>query len=117
MVGHASYLVNLASRDRTVSRRSRSALAADLRLCDALGLAGVVVHPGSHAGRGVEDGVARIAESMDVVLGRTRGLRARILLETTAGQGNSVGGRFEELARIRERTAATLGVSRLRGRI
>ena len=98
--GHANYLINLAASDRTIRRRSLAALADDLQRCDALGLPGVVVHPGSHGGRGAVDGISRAADALCAVLGRTDRLKARVVLETSAGQGNSIGLRFEEIAEI-----------------
>lgn len=101
--GHANYLINLGASDRTIRRRSLAALEDDLQRCDALGLPGVVVHPGSHGGRGLADGILRVADALCTVLGRTESLRARVVLETSAGQGNGIGSRFEELADILER--------------
>ena len=106
VVAHANYLVNLAARDRATYRRSLNALEADLVWCERLGLPGVVVHPGAHAGRGVEAGIARIADSINRLLDRPSSGKAKILLETTAGQGQGVGSRFEHLAEIIERVAS-----------
>lgn len=98
--GHANYLINLAASDRTIRRRSLTALEDDLRRCDVLGLPGVVVHPGSHGGRGTADGISRVTAGLCAVLDRTEPLKAKVVLETSAGQGNGIGARFEELADI-----------------
>ncbi len=102
IVAHASYLINLAARDRAILRKSRRALADELDRCERLGIDGLVVHPGAHLGAGEERGAARVAESLDrVFAGRARA-GTRILLENTAGQGTVLGHRLEQLAAIRD---------------
>jgi len=103
VIAHANYLINLASHDRSKHRRSLTAIADDLTRCEVLKLSGLVVHPGSHLGRGVDAGIARIADSINRVLDRASDGRTRILLETGSGEGNGVGSRFEQLAAIIER--------------
>lgn len=104
VVGHASYLLNLASPDRALWERSRDTLVIELRRCDALGVAWLVLHPGSHVGQGEEAGLARVAQAIGEVHAAAPGVRTRILLETTAGQGTSLGHRFEQLAWLADRT-------------
>ncbi len=99
---HSSYLINLASADRNVRRRSISSLRAELHRSAKLRLPFIVLHPGSHGGRGEKDGLEKIVDGLDEVLSATAGSKVKILLETTAGQGNSLGHRFEHLARIME---------------
>lgn len=108
---HASYLINLASADPGVAKKSLQALTAEVTRCQALGIGAVILHPGAHGGLGVESGLGRIGEALDRVLGASDG-RVRILLETTAGQGTGLGSRFEDLAHILERaeTSELLGV-------
>lgn len=106
VVAHATYLINLASPDRALWRRSIHAYTDELRRCDRLGLIGLVVHPGSHNGRGEEWGVRRIAEALNVIHDRTEGLQVKTVLETTAGQGTGIGSRFEHLAEIISQTEA-----------
>ena len=67
---------------------------------DALGLSYVVLHPGAHKGSGETEGIRKIREALISVLDITSGLKPRLLLETTAGQGSSIGHRFEQLAEI-----------------
>lgn len=109
VLAHASYLINLAASDPLVLERSRAALADELRRCARLGVEGLVVHPGAHLGGGIEAGVARVAASLDAVLGplldELPELRTRVLLENTAGQGSCLGCRLSELAAIRQATA------------
>jgi deoxyribonuclease-4 len=99
-LAHDSYLINLASADETLQRRSVDALALELQRAEALGLTYLVAHPGAHLGEGEEVGLARIAAGIDEVHARCPGLGAKLLLETTAGQGTTLGHRFEHLAAI-----------------
>jgi deoxyribonuclease-4 len=97
---HAIYLINLAAPDPAVYRRSLAAMIREIERADQLDLPFVVIHPGSHRGRGLEWGIRRVAESINRVFDRTRDRRAGITLETTAGQGFSIGHAFEHLAQI-----------------
>lgn len=98
VVGHASYLLNLATPDRALWVRSRDMLVVELERCQALGASYLVLHPGAHVGAGEEAGLARVARALGEVHAATSGLDVGILLETTAGQGTSLGYRFEHLA-------------------
>jgi deoxyribonuclease-4 len=111
-VAHDSYLINLGSPEETLWRRSIDALAVELERAEALGIGDLVVHPGAHVGSGEEAGLARIAAGLDEVHRLTRGLSARIALETTAGQGSTLGHRFEHLGWLLAHVAesARLGV-------
>ena len=100
IVSHASYLINLASPDEQNRRRSAAALGAELDRCAALGIGLCVIHPGSHLGSGEDEGIRRIAETLDEVYAARQSCKVRTLLETTAGQGTSVGHRFEQLSKI-----------------
>lgn len=99
---HASYLINLGASDDALRERSMVALKAELERGEQLGLEFVVVHPGSATDGDVEAGLARIARAIDAVLAQVAISPTRLLLETTAGQGNSLGHRFEHLATIIE---------------
>jgi deoxyribonuclease-4 len=100
VVAHAAYLINLCAASPAVLRRSRAALADELQRCEAFGLTGLVVHPGAHMGKGENEGIPRIAESINIVHENTPHFQTLTILETTAGQGTSVGYRFEQLRRI-----------------
>ena len=126
VVAHAAYLINLAAPPGEVLDRSRAGLADELVRCARLGLAGLVVHPGSHGGAGEEEGLRRIARSIDEVceavdaaLTGEPAAIPRLLLETTAGQGSCLGWRLEQLERIvelshhRERLAVCLDTCHL----
>jgi deoxyribonuclease-4 len=116
-LAHAGYLINLASPDDDLWRRSLAAFQDEIDRCAVLGVPYLVVHPGAHVGAGERAGIERVARALRRALGkrrtRCRGDRAvRVLLETTAGQGTNLGSRFEDLARILERSAVAehLGV-------
>lgn len=97
---HDSYLINLASPQDELWERSIDAFVVELERADRLGLAGVVMHPGACTGSTEEEGLARVVEAFDRVLDRTAGGRTGIWVETTAGQGTTLGWRFEHLAAI-----------------
>lgn len=99
---HASYLINLAAKTPEGRQKSVTALAAELVRTQALAIPHIVIHPGSQGGAGVEEGVARVAESLDAAFALApEAEKPMILLETTAGQGTALGACFEELAAIR----------------
>lgn len=102
VAAHSTYLVNLAATDPANRERSIATLTDELRRAQALGLDGVVVHPGAHLGAGETRGLARIARSLERVLGRVRPESPPVLLENTAGQGTVLGYRLEQLAEIRD---------------
>jgi deoxyribonuclease-4 len=104
VVGHASYLLNLASPEDGLWRKSRDTLVVELERCEALGVGGLVLHPGSHVGSGEGAGLARAAQGLGEVHAATPGFRAQILLENTAGQGTNLGYSFEHLAWLIEHT-------------
>ncbi|RIK68526.1 MAG: deoxyribonuclease IV [Planctomycetota bacterium] len=112
VVAHASYLLNLASPDSAARRKSIAALVDELTRCEALGVSGLVVHPGAHMGEGVDSGIRRICESLDEAHHATRGFSVRVLLETTAGQGTSLGHEIRQIGRMVEgvRESERLGV-------
>lgn len=102
-IAHNSYLINLASPDEALWRRSIEAFVIELQRAEQLGLAVVVTHPGASLTSGEQRGLIRIAAALDEIHAETRGIKARILLETTAGQGSYLGCRFEHLAEIIDR--------------
>jgi deoxyribonuclease-4 len=113
VAAHDSYLINLASPTPATAEKSRAALADELRRCAALGIDYVVMHPGAHLGAGVEAGIKHFTANLDLAIeGSGVGGGVMVLLETTAGQGTSLGADFTELARIIHGSAfpAQLGV-------
>jgi deoxyribonuclease-4 len=97
---HANYLINLATPVPAEWHRAVDVFHDELERAEALGLPFVVIHPGSHRGAGLAEGVARVARAIDVLHDRTRGYHVRIALENTAGGGATVGRSFEELAAV-----------------
>ena len=96
VVIHAVYLINCASTDREIRAKSLASLIHHLELGDAIGAAGVVVHPGSAKGAPHEEALPRVAEMLKTALDESE--RCRLLLENTAGAGDTLGRSFEELA-------------------
>lgn len=100
VVSHASYLINLATTAPPLRAQSREAMGDELDRAEALGLLGVVLHPGCYTSGSAAEGMQLIASNLLALLDeRSRGA-TMVLLECTAGQGSSLGARFEELAEI-----------------
>jgi deoxyribonuclease-4 len=106
VVAHTSYLINIATGDPALRARSIAALDEELRRADALGLRGVVLHPGSRSGGTDEDALALVADAIRQVLAVHSGRQTMVLIEHTAGQGASVGYTFEHLAAVLEQLGA-----------
>jgi deoxyribonuclease-4 len=99
-VSHASYLINLASAAPMLRQQSLAAMADELDRAEALGLLGVVLHPGCYTDGSVSRGLALIAAALAELLQARRGGHVMVLLEHTAGQGTALGATFDELAAI-----------------
>jgi len=112
VMSHASYLINLSTGDPVILDKSRDALAEEMLRAEELGLDFVVLHPGAHLGAGAQAGIEAAADSLSDLYDRTRGVRVRLLLEITAGQGTCLGCRFEEMEAIlaRARGGHTIGI-------
>jgi deoxyribonuclease-4 len=109
-VAHASYLVNLASPDDALWKKSIEAMVHEVQRCSQLGITDLVVHPGAHTGSGEQAGLLRVARALDVIRDRTAELGVTVDLETTAGQGTTLGHRFEHLQAILELVADSRGL-------
>lgn len=99
-MAHDSYLINLASPDADLRRKSIEAFVVEMQRAEALGLDYLVTHPGAHVDSGEDQGLRRVAEALDEVHQRCQGYHVMVLLEGTAGQGSSLGHRFEHLGMI-----------------
>lgn len=99
-VAHDSYLINLASPDDALWRRSVEACIDEMNRAEKLGLSYLVMHPGAHVDAGEAAGLERVIRGLDEVHARCPDHRVRLLVETTAGQGTTLGHRFEHLAAI-----------------
>jgi deoxyribonuclease-4 len=102
VVSHASYLINLASANAGLRQQSIEAMADELDRAEALGLLGVVLHPGSYTDGSADRGLALITGALAGLLSERRHGKTMVILEHTAGQGTALGARFEELATIIE---------------
>ncbi len=100
VVSHDSYLINLASPDAENRRKSIALFREELERCEALEIESLVTHPGAHMGEGEPAGLKRVAQALDRVHKDLPGLSVVTCLEVTAGQGSSLGARFEHLRRI-----------------
>ena len=100
VVSHASYLINLATTFPLLREQSIAAFVDEIDRAEALGLLGVVIHPGTCTAGPDDEALRLIAEAIRVAFkARPRG-RTMVLLEHTAGQGRTLGHRFEHLAAV-----------------
>jgi len=99
-LSHASYLINLASPKPELLAKSIDAMVVELQRADMLGVPYVVFHPGSFTTSTEEEGLEKIANSLNEILKQTSDLAAYPLLENTAGQGSNLGWKFEHLGEI-----------------
>lgn len=100
VVVHDSYLINLAAPSEELWEKSIAAFAEELERCALLGIPYLVTHPGAHTGSGEDAGLQREADALNRLFDADTGKGVTVLLETTAGQGSSLGHRFEHLARL-----------------
>jgi len=95
---HAVYLINPATKDREMRKKSADSLIHALRMGDEIGADGVVLHPGSTVGEPHDEALPRVGEMLKHVLSESD--ECRLLLENTAGAGNTLGRSFEELREL-----------------
>jgi len=95
---HAVYLINPATKDRAMRKKSAASLIHALRMGDEIRADGVVVHPGSTVGEPLEEALPRVGQMVKHALAESE--RCRLLLENTAGAGNTLGRSFRELREI-----------------
>ena len=100
VVAHNSYLINLAAASAALRAQSLEALGEELSRAEALGLAGLVMHPGSYTTGTEAGGLRLIAQGLARLLATRPRAKTRILLEHTAGQGTNLGHRFEHIASL-----------------
>ena len=103
VVAHNSYLINVAAAAPALRAQSIAALGEELDRAEALGLDGLVMHPGSYTTGTEAQGLALIADGLRELLRARPRARTKVLLEHTAGQGTNLGHRFEHLAAIIDR--------------
>ena len=101
ILAHAPYTLNACSADPGIREFAARTMADDLRRMELVPGNLYNFHPGSHVGQGTEAGITQIAEMLNGIL--TEEMHTTVLLETMAGKGSEVGGRFEELREILDR--------------
>ncbi|MBI2344783.1 deoxyribonuclease IV [Candidatus Dependentiae bacterium] len=100
IIAHASYLINLASSKKDVQEKSIKALVDEIDRCEKLEIPYLVLHPGSNSLEATSDACTLIADNLNKVISLSNPKRTMILLETMAGQGSTIGKKFEDLAKI-----------------
>ena len=101
VIAHAPYTLNLCGAEEANRTFARETMADDLRRMEYVPGQYYNFHPGSHVGQGMETGITLIAEGLNEILKPDQ--TTTVLLETMAGKGSEVGGRFEELREILDR--------------
>ena len=99
IVVHSTYLINLASPNTEVAKKSVAALIQEIKRCQQLDIRYLILHPGSHLNSGEDVALEKIAQNLDKVFKQTPD-STMILLETMAGQGSSTCYTFEQIKKI-----------------
>lgn len=97
---HTAYLINLASPNTEIYKKSLDAFFDEMVRAEKLGLPYLIFHPGAHLGSGEDAGLKKIADSINILLKKVSDFKLMLLLETTAGQGSHLGYKFEHLSEI-----------------
>ncbi len=100
VISHDIYLINLAAPPGETRDKSLAAFRDELETCARLGIAKIVMHPGSHLTDTPQTGLERVVAAFDQLFDEVPHFGGRVLVETTAGQGTNLGRTFEELATI-----------------
>ncbi len=98
IVAHAPYIMNLCSHSEDIRNYSVHLLKEDIKTCENIPGTYYNFHPGSHTGQGVEKGINQISTALNEVLETNQ--NTIVLLETMAGKGTEIGGKFEDIAKI-----------------
>ena len=103
VIVHAPYIINLANKT-TLEKYDFSIrfLTEEVERCNNLGISNLVLHPGSHVGQGIEEGINNIINGLNTIIDNTskEGINVRILLETMAGKGTELGVNFDQIQAI-----------------
>ena len=97
VAAHAIYLINLAARDELIVSMSIAAFALELKRCAELAIPYLIMHPGSHVGKGTEAGLIDFVNNLDRAIESSGVESVSVLIENTAGQGSNLGSSFEEI--------------------
>ena len=97
VIAHDSYLLNLGSPDEGLRKKSIRAFIDEMERCESLAIPNLIAHPGAHMGAGEKAGIKRIARSLDQIHKACPGYQVKATLEITAGQGTTLGYRFDQI--------------------
>ncbi len=100
VIAHDSYLLNLGSPNTGLRKKSIHAFVDEMERCESLGIPNLIAHPGAHMGSGETAGIKRIAGSLDQIHRACPGFHVQVTLEITAGQGTTLGYRFDQIHSI-----------------
>lgn len=100
VIAHAPYTMNLCSAAENIRKFSKNMLKDDILRTELISESYYNFHPGSHTGQGTDVGISLICEALNETLQKNQ--KTIVLLETMAGKGSEIGGKFEEIAKIRE---------------
>ena len=103
IVAHAPYTLNPCAKEEKTLEFARSTMQDDLRRMEYVPGNYYNFHPGSHVGQGIDEGIRKIAETLDFAM--FDGQTTTVLLETMAGKGTEMGGKFQELRQIIDRVS------------
>ncbi len=109
IIAHSSYLINLATPDHNIRKKSFNAFFTELERCKMLNIPYYVLHPGSHRGAGIKNGIKSIAVSLKKAVD-SYGDDVTVCVETMSGQGNIIGSKFEEISEIINMVGGNIGV-------
>ncbi len=104
VIAHDSYLLNFGSPDKNLRRKSIAAFIDEMERCEVLSIPFLIAHPGAHTGAGEQQGIDSIARSLDEIHKACPGYRVQVTLEITAGQGTTLGFRFDQIRSIIDTT-------------
>ncbi len=100
VIAHDSYLLNLGSPDEGLRKKSIRAFIDEMERCESLAIPNLIAHPGAHMGAGEKAGIKRIARSLDQIHKASPSYQVKVTLEITAGQGTTLGYRFDQIRDI-----------------
>ncbi len=100
VVSHGSYLINLCGATDYLLENSRNSFIEEIKRCDALEIKYLIFHPGAHTTMGRKEAVKIVADSLNHAHNATKKSQVVTLIETTAGQGTTLGSSFEEIAQM-----------------
>ncbi len=97
---HACYLINIATPDEMIYKKSCNCLLLEYIRCEMLGLKYIIVHPGSHQGAGEKSGLRRVVQALNWIFAHRPPKNVKILLESTSGKGDNIAYCFSHLREI-----------------